>query len=39
MPTTNLQQLKQYARVARTLPKMITNGTNARIGALVAKKT
>lgn len=38
MQTNQTQELKQYARVARTLPKIMNNGTNARIRALITNK-
>lgn len=38
MQTIKTESLKLYARVARTFPKAILSGTNARIGALIQKK-
>ncbi len=38
MQTNRSQQLKQYARVARTFPKILSNATNARIRTLVTTK-
>ena len=38
MQTNQSKQLRQYARVARTLPKIIGNGSNARVRTLITAK-
>jgi hypothetical protein len=38
MPTSQIQQQKQYARVARTFSKALTGVTNARVKTLAIKK-
>ena len=39
MQTTHTKHLKQYARVARTFTKLMTNDSNARIKALVSRQS
>ncbi len=39
MQTSQINQLKQYARVARTFPKVLTSVANARIKVIVPQKS